>query len=116
MTTILVPRGATLGEGYSKNEQRTAIEAPGKPWSRVAGGWLDDHVQLRRFITLCTDCTPKFNPRRHEYEVWRQNQYVIGRCTACSRHDYRCRAYIHVSAHESIGDWTRGRRRGRWAS
>lgn len=108
MLTIHVPQPETPAR------RRHAAEAPGKPWHRVAGGWLDDHVALRKFVTLCTDCTPRFNPRRHHYEVWRQTVYVMASCTACNAFDPRCRAYIHEALHEQLGET--GRRRGRWAS
>ena len=93
---------------------RKAAEAPGRPVHRPAGGWIADLTALQKMITLCPFCIEKFSPRQHHYEVWRKHWYVVAKCDDCHRIDPRCRAYIHQSTHDQIGDWTR--RRGRWAS
>ena len=67
---IAVPRGATLGEGFSRREQIAALEHPGRrtDGTQSAATWLADLTDLRKAITLCAAyCAPKFNPRRHGY-------------------------------------------------
>lgn len=92
---------------------RKAAIAPGRPSNRVAGGWIDDHVALKKMISLCPFCVPKFNPRGNHYELWR-SVYTVAKCDDCNQHDLRCKSFIHQSTHDAVGDWSRSRR-GRWA-
>lgn len=92
-----------------------ALEAPGRPVSRLSGGWVDDLCALQKFITLCPFCDHKFSPRAHHYEPWRRDLYCVARCDGCNRIHPRCKAFIHETYHEALGDWTR-QRRGRWAT
>ena len=108
---LIVPR-----KDWTKQQVLQASEAPGRPWRRPAGGWISDLVALKKFITLCPYCDHGFNPRRHQYEVWRRDTYCVAKCDACGKFNPRCKAWIHESQHEAVGEWTRPRRRGRWAS
>ena len=110
---VLIPRGAALGEGYTRAEQRVALESKGRPWTRVAGGWIADMAAKQQFIILCPFCVAKFNPRIHHYEVWRQRVSCIGRCDGCGQQSHQARGFIHQSTHDAVGEWTRPRR-GRW--
>lgn len=108
---IHVPQPDTLARRLK------AAEAPGRPWNRPAGGWIADKTALQKFVALCPFCVAKFNPRQHHYEVWRRDVLCVTRCDGCNKMDPRCRGFIHQSAHEDTGEWTRPRhRRGRWAS
>lgn len=111
--TVLVPRGARLGEGFTRREQLTAKEAKGRPWHRVAGGWVADLVGKRLCIILCPFHVSKFNPRHNQYEVWRRHQWAIGKCDECGQVSSQNRVFIHQSTHDAVGEWTRPRR-GRW--
>lgn len=94
------------------------FEAPGRPWRRPPGGWVADLVALRRAVTLCDFCAPKFNPRRNGYEVWRKNLRANGRCDGCNTMTFRPTGamvmYIHESLHDTVGEYTRPSH-GRWA-
>ena len=88
------------------------------PSGRLAGGWVMDGVALRKCITLCDECDPKFNPRKLNYELWRRDfgmtgPYVISDCWGCARKWVKCKAFIHESTHDEAGD-TYAPRRGRW--
>jgi hypothetical protein len=106
--TILVPQPDT------PRRRLQASEAPGKPWTRVAGGWIADLVAARRFIALCPSCDPKFNPRKHHYVPWRHDTYVVAKCDACGTLDIRCKPWIYETMVDDIEH--QRRRRGRWAS
>lgn len=111
---IAVPKYGRLGEGFSRAEQRVASEAKGRPWTRPPGGWVTDLVAKRAMVMLCPFHVSKFNPRTHQYEVWRQ-QVSIGKCDDCGTLSPQIRAFIHQSTHDAVGEWTRPRR-GRWRS
>ena len=95
-----------------------ASEAPGRPWNRLAGGWIDDQVELKKFVMLCPFCVHKFNPRKNHYEVWRREVQGIGKCDDCKQISPYLKGFIHQSSHDLGGDFMVGgpkRRRGRWA-
>lgn len=67
---VLVPRGAKLGEGFSRAEKLEALVHPGRrtDGTQSRATWLADLTDLRKAIILCAAyCAPKFNPRRHGY-------------------------------------------------
>jgi hypothetical protein len=85
----------------------------------LAGGWVLDGVALRKCITLCDDCDRKFNPKKLNYELWRRDfgatgPYVVSDCWGCSKKWLKCKAFIHESTHDAVGDYHQTRRRGRW--
>ena len=111
--TILVPTPETPAK------RRKAAEAPARPWYRPLGGWIADGVGLRQMITLCDSCDGRFNPRKAGYELFRRSfgttgPYVVADCWGCSTKWSKCKAYIHASFHDAIGD--ESRQRGRWVT
>jgi len=111
---IVVPKYSKLGQGFSKKEIISSYEDPGRPWNRPAGGWIGDLTELRKFILLCPYCSPKFNPRQNQYEVWRAKIESIGKCDGCKQVSTYLKGYIHQSAHDLCGEWQHPRK-GRWA-
>ena len=104
---------------HSDREVFRSLEAPGRPWRRPAGGWIADGVALRKCITLCDTCDPKFHPKRLGYELFRRSfgttgPYVVSDCWGCNQRWIKCKAYIHESTHDLVGD--PARRRGRWTT
>ena len=88
-----------------------------KPSGRLAGGWIADGIGLKKCITLCDECDPKFSPKKLHYELWRRDlgmtgPYVLSDCWGCSRTWVKCKAFIHESTHDAVGDHSS--RRGRW--
>lgn len=69
MTTVLVPRGTKLGEGFSLREQVKALEHLGRrtDGTQSAAHWILNLSDLQKVIQLCGWCRPKFNPRKHGY-------------------------------------------------
>ena len=112
---IAVPKYAKLGEGFSPREILKSTEDSGRPWDRVAGGWISDLVALQKFIMLCPFCLPKFNPKRHGYEVWRLNISSIGKCDGCKNISTYLQGFIPEAYHPILGDQERKPRRGRWS-
>ncbi len=113
MTVIAVPKYAKLGQGFSRQELLQAAEAPGRPIYRLAGGWIADMVALKKFIMLCEFCQPKFNPRKHGYEVYREETHSVGQCDGCNQMSTHLRGYISQSLHSTLGE-ERVKHRGRW--
>ena len=94
-----------------------SYEHPGRPSGSVAGGWIADFVALKRCIMLCPFCVGKFNPRKYNYEVWRNDLYSVARCDDCKQHSRQIRSFIHESNHYDTGEWmSHSPRRGRWAT
>lgn len=108
-----IPKNGRLGEGFTARERLKAAEAPGRPWNRVAGGWISDLCALQKHVMLCPFCISKFNPRRVGYEPWRTYLTSIGKCDGCNTVSTYLRNYIHQSLHAEVGEWERPRR-GRW--
>lgn len=107
--TVLVPRP------YSRAEIARSYEAPGRPWQRVAGGWIADNVGAQKAILLCDFCAPKFNPRANGYEVlWRHLPPSRGDCLGCKTFTVHGRLYIPQSLHDAVATDAHPRRRGRW--
>lgn len=71
------------------------FESPGRPVRRVAGGWIDDLVSLRKAITLCFACARKFDPEAGRYhKIWHAGMnYVIARCDGCREPRMKCNLY-----------------------
>lgn len=110
---VAVPRYAKLGQGFSHKERLKADEHPGKPWNRVAGGWISDLAELQKFIQLCPFCVSKFNPRKSGYEVWRLHVNCVGKCDGCNQVSPHCRGFISQSLHDTVGE-NRPRGSSRW--
>lgn len=91
--TILIPKHAALGQGFSRRERALALEHPGRRTDgrQSAASWIADLTDLRKLILLCSFCQGKFNPRRHGYRVFytpdptsKTDGYVSnGICDAC---------------------------------
>ncbi len=112
---VVVPKYSKLGEGFSQKERLKADEDSGRPWNRVAGGWISDLASLQKFIMLCPFCLGKFNPRTSGYETWRQNIYSIGKCDGCKNLSTYLKGFIHEEYHQTVGEWERHPRKGRWS-
>lgn len=111
------PKYDKLGEGFSHRERLKADEAPGRPWNRVAGGWISDLCSLQKHVMLCPFCLSKFNPKSYGYEPWRTAVPItsIGKCDGCNQPSMYLKNFIHEEFHQDIGEWQSRPRRGRWA-
>ena len=107
--TILAPRPWTAADHTRAAEYRPNLHG------RLPGSHLDDLGALQKLIQLCPTCRPKFSARRAGYERWRAT-YNIGPCDGCQQISTYCEAFIHSATHDSVGEWQRAPRRGRWAT
>jgi hypothetical protein len=77
---VFVPKHAKMGEGFSKRERLQAEESPGRYTDpklhgyQSAATWIDDRVQRRLNIMLCSFCRHKFDPKKYNY----RRAYVVG--------------------------------------
>jgi hypothetical protein len=83
--------------------QRLAFgAAPAGRRGKSAGSHVLDRVDLKKAITLCHDCMPKFDIRRYGYTTKRNLPRVRGRCDGCQNH---CEQG-HLLVHRSLADNT----------
>ncbi len=76
--------------------------APGRRPGRLPGGHVHDLASLKKAITLCADCRPKFNASRCDYVTKKNLPIVRDRCDGCqefTRHG-------HLLVHRSLADLT----------
>jgi hypothetical protein len=104
---VAVPKHGKLGQGFSAKERLKADEHPGRPNTRLAGGWVSDLAELQKFIQLCPFCVSKFNPRKSGYEVWRTYLNCVGKCDGCNQLSPQCRGFISEQYHTQVGEFTR---------
>lgn len=69
MPVILVPKYASLGQGFSRSEQAEANYHPGRrtDGTQSAASWISDLAALKKTILLCAWCRGNFNPRKNGY-------------------------------------------------
>ena len=108
--TIHVPKPVTT------QRLLASMDFGAKPAHRVRGGWMDDLTATGKMLLLCPLCKGNFNPKSCRYELWRRDYLAIGRCDSCQQMDPHCTAFTPEANHDAIGQPTRPRRRGRWAS
>lgn len=87
---------------WTKADRLKANEAPGRPTTRVHGGWMADLAGLRKSIVLCPFCTHKFNPKANRYRKETDFPEVTGRCDGCKVHDARCTLYIAEELYSQV--------------
>mgnify|MGYP001566362501 FL=1 len=109
MTTILVHKE------YTKQDILKAQEAPGKTKGRTAGSWVHDLCALRKVITLCPDCTHKFNPGRLGYIKDKELNTVQANCDGCGPFDTNCSIYFFEETYKNVRSTASDRRAERTA-
>lgn len=104
---------------WTRQSILAAHEAGGRKHGRTAGGWVDEIASQKKVITLCVDCTPKFNPRRVNYRKEKEFPYSRATCDGCSAKEQQCSVYIYDelytqvrSTAEERREWARQRQRG----
>lgn len=107
--TIHVPRE------FTKTEVTQAMEAPGKTTGRTSGSWVHDLCALRKVITLCSFCQPKFNPGRLGYAKEKEFPIVQAKCDGCYTFDPRCAAYFWSETYHDVRSTAAERRATRTA-
>lgn len=67
----------------------------GKKSGQMAGTYISDLVTLRKAISLCVDCLPKFNAARNGYVTCKNIPMVGGRCDGCKEDGMERRLFLH---------------------
>jgi hypothetical protein len=108
MPTIL------LKQQWTKQSFLADQEAGGKPRGRLAGGHIYDLAAAKKVITLCPDCTHKFNPAKVGFRKEKEFPYCTATCDGCSvKNEPKCSAYFHEELYTEVRS-TRDERRA-WA-
>lgn len=69
----------------------------GRRPGRLPGGHIDDLVALRKSITLCAGCVPKFGRKKAGYVTKKNLPFVRGACDGCNEHTERGHLLVHHS-------------------
>ena len=105
MVTIIV-------DPNSPQRRLREVEGAGRPWGRLAGGWVADLAALGKAIVLCGFCARKFRPETMGYRKRRLapgHDGVIGDCDGCKSPMTPCSLYLN----QPDFDWEKDRRRRR---
>ena len=94
--TILVKKA------YTRAEIAQAHEADGKTKGRTAGSWVHDLCALKKVVTLCDFCKPKFNPGRLGYIKEKEYPVVQATCDGCTTFDPKCTAYFFEETYHTV--------------
>ncbi len=73
----------------------SASASPGRRPGRLPGGHIGDRADLRKAITLCDDCLPKFSSAKAGYVTKRNLPFVRGRCDGCNHYTERGHLLVH---------------------
>ena len=95
---------------FSHAEMLKEQLAPGKPKTRVAGGWIADIAAMKKVILLCASCTHKFNPGRVNYRREKEFPVCQGQCDGCNTFDHKCSWYIHEELYKTVRSTAQERR------
>lgn len=72
--------------------------APGRPSGLPRGSWISDLVSLKKAITLCQHCMPKFDHKANHYSprtITPSHPFVTAECDGCGSAFARCKLYRH---------------------
>jgi hypothetical protein len=82
---------------WTPQRRLAAGVAPGRRPGRLPGGHVADRADLRKAITLCDSCLPKFNAASAEYVTKDNLPFVQGACDGCQRFTPRGHLLVHRS-------------------
>jgi len=85
-------------------------EAGGRKRGRTAGSWVDEVASQKKVITLCPECTGKFNPAKVHYRKEKEFPVCQAKCDGCSTFDTRCSWYIYDDLYKSVRSTAEERR------
>ncbi|MGE0289523.1 MAG: hypothetical protein AB7I42_26040 [Bradyrhizobium sp.] len=74
----------------------------GRPTGLLRGSWIADLVSLKKAVTLCGMCVPKWNPRANGYErkmVTPIHDHAIGECDGCNQKFAKCAMFLPREKH-----------------
>jgi hypothetical protein len=104
MSTILIKKE------WTRQEILDAHEVGGRKRGRTAGSWVDEIASQKKVITLCPECTPKFNPAKVGYRKEKEFPVCSAKCDGCSTLDNRCSMYIYAELYSTVRSTAEERR------
>ncbi len=61
------------------------LKHPGRPVMNPHGSWVTDKAARRKGLLLCSQCSPKFDPKPYNY--YRTREFLVhGPCDACKKY------------------------------
>jgi len=93
---------AILRDWRTPANRLKAAESRGRPRGLLRGSWIADLVSLKKAVTLCAMCQPKFDARRNGYEqrdVMPGHRHAIGECDGCASTHAVCAMYLPREKH-----------------
>lgn len=96
MATVLIKKDWTVQQVLD------AHEAGGRKRGRTAGSWVDEIASQKKVITLCPECTYKFNPAKVNYRKEKEFPYSIATCDGCSAKNQQCSVYIYDALYSEV--------------
>jgi hypothetical protein len=104
MATILIKKE------WTRQQVLDAHEEGGRKRGRTAGSWVDEIASQKKVITLCPECTPKFNPGKVGYRKEKEFPVCQAKCDGCSTQDNRCSMYIYGELYNKVRSTAEERR------
>ena len=81
-------------------------EMPGRPSvrSRTANSWIDDLMELKKMVTLCSFCEHSFTAGLKQCDYRKEIELgpVVSDCVGCSGRMMKCAMYIHESIYKVV--------------
>lgn len=80
------------------------LELKGRPTVRRAVNWVDDLMELKRVVTLCSGCLHKYREglKRYGYQQEKEFPHVLSNCVDCNVLDPRCSAWFHETIYKLV--------------
>lgn len=88
---------AILRDWKTPANRLLAAAARGKPQQMMRGSWLADLASLRKAITLCKACQPRWSAKANGYErreVMPGHAEARGECDGCRATHAMCAMYL----------------------
>lgn len=91
---------AILRDWTTPANRLKAAASRGRPTGLLRGAWLADLAALRKCITLCAACQPKWSPAAHKYHRCNvgPSRTANGECDGCGTFD-SCAVYMPQETH-----------------
>ena len=99
-----------IKKDWTRQQVLDAHEAGGRPKGRLAGGHVYDLSAQKKIITLCSDCTHKFNPAKVGFRKEKEFPFVDATCDGCSAKQQKCSMYIFDELYTQVRSTAEERR------
>ncbi|MEQ1844124.1 MAG: hypothetical protein ABL983_00935 [Nitrospira sp.] len=99
-----------IKKDWTRQQVLDAHEVGGRPKGRLAGGHVYDLAAQKKIITLCSDCTHKFNPAKVGFRKEKEFPFVDATCDGCSAKQQKCSMYIFDELYTQVRSTAEERR------